>query len=270
MLKWDVGNSLAFNVHSVRLYFRTCTLPSAFGVSSSPCKCGPFANVLLKLSLSACVHFLVCNERRDQGGLAERSARGTLVAKMCVQLHVSCAMNAAEQLHPSLHFFLVLFVFVWGSQMASIFERDILDLRSSTSAISDYTVKMFSKGHWSLVRAFEPGVKFMMHSRTAAQLVSCARSFSNCLSPLPFSHCCARDSRWWMTRLLRTAAQASSLDLSLTVAVCAMACVCVFFPSLFPRSASEVVGGGSVARLNRLCVLPLCSKAELKKFSASE
>lgn len=158
MLKWGVGNSLsAFSVHSLRLYFRTCTLSSTFGVPASPCKCGPFENVLVKLCAHACVRAFSCVQqvswlaRRTCGENRERQVGSKSVCTVARFMR-----SAVEQLHPSLSFF-SSFLSSSGAVERPRPSGGILDIWSSISAISDCPVEMFSKGHctllgWSLWR----------------------------------------------------------------------------------------------------------------------
>lgn len=119
MLKWDVGRSPAFNVHSLCLYFLKCTLQSAFGVSSSLCRCGPFGNVLVRhFCVRACVRAISCVQQvvglwRTWGEQVGENVY-TVARFVC---------NAPEQLHPSL-------------SLSFFFFFHILDLSSCTSAIS--------------------------------------------------------------------------------------------------------------------------------------
>lgn len=105
MLKRDVGHSLAFNVHSLCLYFHACTLQSAFRVSSL-CKCRPFENVKLSF-FCMCVHacILLCAVIvQDCGGLSGNCKK---------QAGLQCSGTIASSLF--FYFYSVLLVFIWDS-----------------------------------------------------------------------------------------------------------------------------------------------------------
>lgn len=185
MLKWDVGRSPAFNVHSLCLYFLKCTLQSAFGVSSSLCRCGPFGNVLVRhFCVRACVRAISCVQQvvglwRTWGEQVGENVY-TVARFVC---------NAPEQLHPSLSLSFFFFFISW------ILAAALVPFPCLSLPFGDVQQRALE----SAVFTFELAMKFVMHSWTA-DFISYAVSFLNCWNPLPFSYFCTRDSRWYVGR----------------------------------------------------------------------